>query len=119
MRKGLLDRTPAQTTTIVTKGWLRRCGSERTPFNSQWASAVTTVHPRAAISSPFAPVLLRSNVLPVAWAEMEIDICPGWILARLRVPQHSQHHVAPLASTLLALAMLPLAIRIPHFCLMQ
>jgi hypothetical protein len=50
---------------------------------------------------------------------MEIDICPRWILARLRVPSQSQHHVAVLVSTLLSLALLPLALFIPHFCLMQ
>ena len=50
---------------------------------------------------------------------MEIDICPRWILARLRIPEHSQHHIALLLSALLTLALLPLAIHIPHFCLMQ
>jgi hypothetical protein len=50
---------------------------------------------------------------------MEIDICPRWVLARLRISESSQHHVALLVSTLLTLALLPLAIRIPHFCLMQ
>jgi hypothetical protein len=30
MQKGLPDRTPAQTVTIVTKGWLRRCGKDDT-----------------------------------------------------------------------------------------
>jgi hypothetical protein len=50
---------------------------------------------------------------------MEIDICPRWVLARLRIPQQSQHHVALLVSTLLTLALLPLMVHIPHFCLMQ
>lgn len=50
---------------------------------------------------------------------MEIDICPRWVLAWLCIPRQSQHHVALLASTLLTLALLPLAIHIPHFCLMQ
>ena len=50
---------------------------------------------------------------------MEIDICPRWILARLRIPGQSQHHVALLVSTVLTLALLPLVIYIPHFCLMQ
>jgi hypothetical protein len=81
--------------------------------------AVTTVLRPAVISVELAPVLLRSNVLPLQQAKMEIDICPRWVLARLGIPQQSQHHVALLVSTLLALALLPLAIRIPHFCLMQ
>jgi hypothetical protein len=50
---------------------------------------------------------------------MEIDICPRWVLAKLRIPEPSRHHVAMLVSTFLAVALLPLAIRIPHFCLMQ
>jgi hypothetical protein len=50
---------------------------------------------------------------------MEIDICPRWVLTRLRISVRSQHHVALLVSTLLTLALLPLAIYIPHFCLMQ
>jgi hypothetical protein len=112
------DRTPAQTITIVTEGWLRRCGSERL-FKSYWVSAVTTVLPKAAIALVSASVLLRSIVLPLHKAKMEIDICPRWVLARLRVPQQTQHHVALLVSTLLTLAVLPLVTHIPHFCLMQ
>jgi Protein of unknown function (DUF2752) len=50
---------------------------------------------------------------------MEIDICPRWVLARLRIPGQSQHHVALFVSTLLTLAFLPLVIHLPHFCLMQ
>lgn len=50
---------------------------------------------------------------------MEIDICPRWVLAKLRVPTQCQYHVALLVSTLLALALLPLAIHVPHFCLMR
>ena len=50
---------------------------------------------------------------------MEIDFCPRWVLAKLGISESSQHHVALLVSTLLTLALLPLAIRIPHFCLMQ
>jgi hypothetical protein len=50
---------------------------------------------------------------------MEIDFCPRWVLSKLGIPEPSQHHVALLVSALMALALLPLAIRIPHFCLMQ
>jgi hypothetical protein len=50
---------------------------------------------------------------------MEIDFCPRWVLAKLRISGPSQHHVALLVSTLLTLALLPFAIHIPHFCLMQ
>jgi len=38
---------------------------------------------------------------------MEIDICPRWVLAKLRISEQSQHHVALLISTLLTLALLP------------
>ena|ERR1019366_53608 len=50
---------------------------------------------------------------------MDIDICPRWFLARLRISEPIQHHFALLVSALLTLALLPLAIHIPHFCLMQ
>jgi Protein of unknown function (DUF2752) len=50
---------------------------------------------------------------------MEIDIFPRWILARLHISGQSQQHVALLASALFILVLLPLAIHIPHFCLMQ
>jgi hypothetical protein len=50
---------------------------------------------------------------------MEIDICPVWILAKLRVPEPSQAHVALLLSTLLALLSIPIIARIPHICLMR
>jgi hypothetical protein len=50
---------------------------------------------------------------------MEIDICPRWVLAKLGIQPGRQNHVALFVSTLLALALLPLAIRIPHFCLMR
>jgi Protein of unknown function (DUF2752) len=50
---------------------------------------------------------------------MEIDICPRWLLVKLRIPEGNQHHIALFLSTLVALALLPLLIHIPHFCLMQ
>lgn len=50
---------------------------------------------------------------------MEIDVCPRWILARLGVPDDAQPHLGVLLSTLLAIASLPVLIRLPHFCLMQ
>jgi hypothetical protein len=50
---------------------------------------------------------------------MEINICPRWILVHLRLPARYQNHVALLFSTVLALAFLPIAIHVPHFCLMR
>jgi hypothetical protein len=50
---------------------------------------------------------------------MEINICPAWVLARLRVPEPSRAHVAFLLSTLLALLAIPIMVRIPHICLLQ
>jgi len=50
---------------------------------------------------------------------MEIDICPRWILAKLRVPAQRQHHVGLLVSTLLTLSLTPIIAYIPHVCLMQ
>jgi len=56
---------------------------------------------------------------PFGCAAMEIDICPRWILTKLRVPQQSQHHVALLLSTLIALVSISIMARIPHICLMR
>lgn len=50
---------------------------------------------------------------------MEIDFCPRWILAKLRVPERSQHHLAVLISTLVVLLLVPLVPHVPHFCLMK
>ena len=50
---------------------------------------------------------------------MEIDFCPRWILAKLRVPERSQHHFAILISTLVVLLLVPLVPHVPHFCLMK
>lgn len=50
---------------------------------------------------------------------MEIDFCPRWILAKLRIPDRSQHHFAILISTLVILLLVPLAPHVPHFCLMK
>jgi len=50
---------------------------------------------------------------------MEIDVCPRWILAKLRVPEQNQHHAAILISTLLVLLLVPFIPHVPHFCLMK
>lgn len=50
---------------------------------------------------------------------MEIDFCPHWILAKLRVPERSQHHFAILLSTLAVLLVVPIIPHVPHFCLMK
>ena len=50
---------------------------------------------------------------------MEINVCPRWLLAKLRVPLEAQPHLGVLLSTLLALVISPVLIRLPHFCLMQ
>jgi hypothetical protein len=50
---------------------------------------------------------------------MEIDFCPRWILARLRVPERSQNHFAILISTALILLLVPIIPHVPHFCLMK
>jgi len=50
---------------------------------------------------------------------MEIDFCPRWILAKLRVPERSQQHFAILISTLTALMLVPTIPHVPHFCLMK
>ena len=50
---------------------------------------------------------------------MEINFCPRWILAKLRVPDRSRHHVAILISTLLILLFVPIISHIPHFCLLK
>jgi hypothetical protein len=50
---------------------------------------------------------------------MEIDFCPRWILARLHIPERSQHHFAILISTLAVLLLVPIIPHVPHFCLMK
>jgi Protein of unknown function (DUF2752) len=50
---------------------------------------------------------------------MEIDFCPRWILAKLHVPERSQHHLAILISTLVVLMLVPVIPHVPHFCLMK
>jgi hypothetical protein len=50
---------------------------------------------------------------------MEIDFCPRWILAKLRIPERSQNHFAILISTLVILLLVPLVPHVPHFCLMK
>ena len=50
---------------------------------------------------------------------MEIDFCPRWILAKLHVPERSQHHLAILISTVAALMLVPIIPHVPHFCLMK
>ena len=50
---------------------------------------------------------------------MEIDFCPRWVLAKLHVPERSQHHFAILLSTLAALMLFPIISHVPHFCLMK
>jgi hypothetical protein len=50
---------------------------------------------------------------------MEIDVCPRWLLTKLGVPLEAQPHLGVLLSTLLAIVISPVLIRLPHFCLMQ
>jgi Protein of unknown function (DUF2752) len=50
---------------------------------------------------------------------MEIDLCPRWVLSKLGVPQRNQLHFSLLISALFALAVVPVAACIPHFCLMH
>lgn len=50
---------------------------------------------------------------------MEIDFCPRWILAKLRIPERSQNHFAILLSTLAVLLVVPIIPHVPHFCLMK
>lgn len=50
---------------------------------------------------------------------MEINVCPAWILNKLRVPDEFQVHVAMFVSALSAIAVVPLLRFVPHFCLVQ
>lgn len=50
---------------------------------------------------------------------MEIDFCPRWILAKLRIPERIQNHFAILISTLVILLLVPFVPHVPHFCLMK
>jgi hypothetical protein len=50
---------------------------------------------------------------------MEINICPRWILANLRIPEERQHHIAIFVSTVFVLLLVPVIPHVPHFCLMK
>jgi hypothetical protein len=50
---------------------------------------------------------------------MEIDICPRWIPAKFRVSERGEPHLGMVFSPLLIVALLPVAIHIPHFCLVR
>ena len=50
---------------------------------------------------------------------MEINVCPPWMLAKLGVPPGKRLHVGILLSSLLALTISPILVRLPHFCLAQ
>jgi Protein of unknown function (DUF2752) len=50
---------------------------------------------------------------------MEINVCPAWILNRLRVPIEVHMHAAMFVSALVAIAVVPLLRFVPHFCLVQ
>jgi hypothetical protein len=50
---------------------------------------------------------------------MEIDFCPRWILAKLRIPERSRHHFAVWISTVLVLLLVPIIPHVPHFCVMK
>lgn len=50
---------------------------------------------------------------------MEINICPDWLLRKLRVPMQIRIHVGLFISSLVVLGLTPLVGHVPHFCLMQ
>ena len=50
---------------------------------------------------------------------MEIDFCPRWMLTKLGVPLEAQPNLGVLLSSLLAVVISPVLIRLPHFCLVQ
>jgi hypothetical protein len=70
-------------------------------------------------SDNFSSRTVTIRFYPLRRPRWEIDICPRWVLARLRIAEQSQYHVSLLASALFTLAILPIAIHLPHFCLMK
>jgi hypothetical protein len=50
---------------------------------------------------------------------MEINICPEWLMAKLRVSPGARRPLALFVSGIVALAIAPILIRLPHVCLMQ
>ncbi|MGO9086463.1 MAG: DUF2752 domain-containing protein [Candidatus Sulfotelmatobacter sp.] len=50
---------------------------------------------------------------------MEINVCPPWVLAKLGVSSGKRAHAGILLSSLLALTISPILVRLPHFCLAQ
>ena len=51
--------------------------------------------------------------------DMEINIVTKWVLERLNIEENYQHHWALLLSALLIPLLVPLAVYVPHFCLLR
>lgn len=50
---------------------------------------------------------------------MEINLCPRWLLVKSGLNAEAQRHLGMLLSTLLVIALVPLAIRVPHVCVFR
>jgi hypothetical protein len=50
---------------------------------------------------------------------MEINILPKWLLAKLKIVEERHHHFALSLSALLILLLVPIVVRLPHFCLVR
>jgi hypothetical protein len=48
---------------------------------------------------------------------MEINFFPKWLLAKLKIGEERQRHLALSLSAVLVLLLVPTVVRLPHFCL--
>ena len=51
--------------------------------------------------------------------DMEINICPRWVLAKSGLPVEAHHHLGMFLSSLFVLLLPPFLIAVPHVCLFQ
>ena len=50
---------------------------------------------------------------------MEIDVFPNWLLPKLKIVEERRRPIALSLSALLILLLVPVAVRLPHFCLVR
>jgi hypothetical protein len=50
---------------------------------------------------------------------MEINLFPNWLLAKLKIAEERWRHFALSLSAVLILLLVPIAVRLPHFCLVR
>ena len=51
--------------------------------------------------------------------DMEINICPRWVLTKSSLPVEVHRHLGMLVSSVVVLALPPFLLAVPHFCLFR